>query len=115
MVARVAIFEGINVEAAQSSMDEAEAIIRPMVEGLQGYQGVRELASADGRFISITFFDTEENARAAEPVVRPGDAASARAHLRDVGGHPHLRRHLPGGGRRPAVDEPPCVEPLPRG
>lgn len=68
MVARVAIFEGINVEAAQSSMDEAEAIIRPMVQGLQGYQGVRELASADGRFISVTFFDTEENARAAEPV-----------------------------------------------
>jgi len=68
MVARVAIFEGINVEAAQASMDEAEAIIRPMIEGLPGYQGVTELASADGRFISITLFDTEENAAAAEPV-----------------------------------------------
>jgi heme-degrading monooxygenase HmoA len=66
MVARVAIFEGIDVEAAQATMDEAEAIIRPMIEGLPGYQGVTELASADGRFISVTLFDTEENARAAE-------------------------------------------------
>ena len=67
MVARVAIFEGINVEAAQATMDEAEAVIRPIVEGLSGYQGMTQLASADGRFISITFFDSEENAAAAEP------------------------------------------------
>ena len=65
-VARVAIFEGVNVEAAQSTMDEAEAIIRPMVQALPGYAGTRELASADGKFISVTFFDSEENARAAE-------------------------------------------------
>jgi hypothetical protein len=44
MVARVAIFEGVNVEAAQSTMEEAEAIIRPMLNGLAGYQGVTELA-----------------------------------------------------------------------
>jgi hypothetical protein len=68
MVARVAIFEGINVEAAQSTMDEAEAIIRPMLNALVGYQGVTELAAADGRFISITLFDSAENAEAAEPV-----------------------------------------------
>jgi hypothetical protein len=68
MVARVAIFEGINVEAAQASMAEAEAIIRPMIQALAGYEGVMELASADGGFISITLFDTEENAAAAEPV-----------------------------------------------
>jgi hypothetical protein len=68
MVARVAIFEGINVEAAQSTMDEAEAIIRPTLQALPGYQGVTELASADGKFISITLFDSEENAAAAETV-----------------------------------------------
>jgi hypothetical protein len=68
MVARVAIFEGVNMDAAQASMDEAEAIIRPMVNALAGYQGVMELAAADGRFISITLFDTAENAQAAEPV-----------------------------------------------
>jgi hypothetical protein len=67
MVARVAIFEGIDVEAALATMDEAEAIIRPLLEALPGYQGVTELASADGRFISITLFDSEENAQAAEP------------------------------------------------
>ena len=68
MIARVAIFEGVNVEAAQATMDEAEAIIRPMLQALPGYQGVTELASADGKFISITLFDTEENAAAAETV-----------------------------------------------
>ena len=68
MVARVAIFEGVDVEAAQATMEEAEAIIRPMVEALPGYQGITELASAEGGFISITLFDTEANARAAESV-----------------------------------------------
>lgn len=68
MVARVAIFEGVNIEAAQSTMDEAEAVIRPLVEALPGYQGITELASADGKFISVTLFDSEENAKAAEPV-----------------------------------------------
>jgi hypothetical protein len=68
MVARVARFEGVNVEAAQETMDEAEAIIRSLVEALPGYEGMTELASADGTFISITFFDSEENAKAAEPV-----------------------------------------------
>jgi hypothetical protein len=66
MVARVAIFEGINVEAAQASMEEAEAIIRPLVQGLAGYQGMTQLASYDGSFISVTLFDTEENAQNAE-------------------------------------------------
>ena len=32
MIARVASFEGIDVQAAQASMDEAEAIIRPLVD-----------------------------------------------------------------------------------
>ena len=67
MVARVAIFEGVNVEAARATMDEAEAIIRPIIEALPGYQGVSELVSDDGHFISITYFDTAENAAAAEP------------------------------------------------
>lgn len=67
MVARVAIFDGINIDAAQATMDEAEAIIRPLVEGLPGYQGMTQLASQDGKFISVTLFDSEENARAAEP------------------------------------------------
>jgi hypothetical protein len=66
MIARVASFEGIDVQAAQGSMDEAEAIIRPLVGGLAGYQGHLELATQDGKFLSITLFDSEEDAAAAE-------------------------------------------------
>ena len=67
MIARVASFEGVNVDAAQNTMDEAEAIIRPMLEGLTGYQGAMDLVSPDGKFLSITLFDSIENAQAAEP------------------------------------------------
>ena len=67
MVARVAVFEGIDIEAARATMDEAESIIVPIVKALPGYVGMSELASQDGKFISVTYFDTEENARAAEP------------------------------------------------
>ena len=66
MVARVAMFEGINVEEAQKSMPEADAIIRELVEPLPGYQGELGLATMDGKFISITFFDSAENAQGAE-------------------------------------------------
>src|SRR5258708_29029818 len=66
MIARVASFEGINIEAAKATMDEAEAIIRPIMEGLAGYQGGLELVSTDGKFLGVTFFDTQENAEAAE-------------------------------------------------
>jgi hypothetical protein len=67
MIARVAAFEGIDVEAAQASMDEATAVIRPMVQALAGYEGSLELATSDGKFVSVTFFDSTENAEAAEP------------------------------------------------
>ena len=66
MVARVASFEGIDVQAAMQTMAEAEAVIRPLVEGLAGYQGHLELATQDGKFLSITLFDSEDNADAAE-------------------------------------------------
>jgi hypothetical protein len=67
MVARVAMFEGIDAQKAQETMEEADAIVRPLVEGLAGYNGHLELATQDGNFISITLFDSAENARAAEP------------------------------------------------
>ena len=66
MVARVAMFEGINVEEAQKTMPEADAIIQPLVEGLDGYAGELGLATTDGKFVSITFFDSMESAEAAE-------------------------------------------------
>ena len=67
MVARVATFAGVNVQEAERTIDQAEAAVRPMVEGLAGYQGHTELIASNGKMLSITFFDTEENARAAEP------------------------------------------------
>jgi hypothetical protein len=66
MFARVATFEGINVQAAQASMEEAEAIIRPVLTALPGYLGALELANQDGKFLSVTFFDSMENAAGSE-------------------------------------------------
>ena len=67
MVARVASFEGVNVEAAERTMDQADSIISPLLEGLAGYRGHLELVASDGKVLSIALFDSEENARAAEP------------------------------------------------
>jgi len=67
MIARVASFEGVNVQVAERTMDEAESIIRPMVEKLAGYQGHLELVASGGKVLSITLFGSEENAQAAEP------------------------------------------------
>src|SRR4029079_12256100 len=66
MVARGARFEGIDIAKAQETMDEAEAIIRPLVEGMAGFAGRMDLATMDGEFISITLFDTAESAASAE-------------------------------------------------
>ena len=66
MVARVASFEGVNAQQAEKTMDQAKAIIRPLVESLDGYQGHLELVSSNGKVLSVTLFDSEENAQAAE-------------------------------------------------
>jgi hypothetical protein len=67
MVARVASFEGVNVQEAELTMGEAESVIRPLVESLTGYQGHLELVAANGKVLSITLFDSDANAEAAEP------------------------------------------------
>jgi hypothetical protein len=67
MIARVASFEGVNVEAAKATMDEAEARIRPLMEGLAGFGGTLQLVADGGKVLVISFFDSEENAKAAEP------------------------------------------------
>lgn len=68
MYARIATFEGVNVQAARETMDEAEALIRPLVEGLAGFEGYLDVMSGNGRMISIVLFDSEASADAAEPV-----------------------------------------------
>ncbi|MDH4177168.1 MAG: hypothetical protein OEV72_06300 [Thermoleophilia bacterium] len=67
MVARVARFDGVNMAEVERTTGEAEATIRPMVEGLPGFLGHLELGSPGGEMLSITFFDTEDNAESAEP------------------------------------------------
>jgi hypothetical protein len=66
MIARVAAFEGVDVEAAERTMAEAEAVIRPLVEGLAGYRGHLELVADSGKVLSITLFASGADADAAE-------------------------------------------------
>jgi hypothetical protein len=66
MFARVARFEGVDFAAAEETLEQAEAIGRPLIGALAGYVGNFELASADGKVLSVTLFDSEENAVAAE-------------------------------------------------
>ena len=67
MIARVASFEGVNVEVAKRTMDQADELIRPMLEGLDGYEGHLDLIAPNGHVLSITLFDSQEDAEAAEP------------------------------------------------
>lgn len=67
MIARVASFDGVNVDVAEKTTDQAEAIIRPLLEGLAGYEGHLHLLESNGKFLSVALFDSEENAKAAEP------------------------------------------------
>ena len=66
MFARVASFEGVDFAAAEETLEQAEAIGRPLIEGLAGYRGNFELAAANGKVLSVTLFDTEQDAQAAE-------------------------------------------------
>jgi len=67
MFARVARFEGIDVQEAERALGEAEGIIRPLVEGLPGYRGQLQLVAGDGEVLSVALFDSEEQVLSAEP------------------------------------------------
>ena len=68
MFARVASFESTDPAADEQLMGQAMEIVKPLIQGLKGIQGHMELAASSGKSLSISFFDTEENAAAAEPV-----------------------------------------------
>jgi hypothetical protein len=53
----------VNVAEAERTMEEAEAVVRPMIEALAGYAGHLELLSDTGNVLSITLFDDEESAK----------------------------------------------------
>src|SRR3954466_5761050 len=67
MFARVATFEGIDLDAMQETADEAARRLEEIFRRMPGWQGTTDLASSDGKVLAITLFDSEENARAAEP------------------------------------------------
>jgi hypothetical protein len=69
MFARIATFESTDSAADEKLMDQAEEIVAPIIRGLNGIQGHMELVDrSSGKSLSISFFDTEENALAAEQV-----------------------------------------------
>ena len=67
MVARVAIFEGVDVDQAAATFAEADTRVRPLLDALSGYRGYVDLGSDGGRVISVVLFDSDEDADAAEP------------------------------------------------
>jgi hypothetical protein len=66
MVARVAMFEGVDVEQAATTFGEADRRVRPLLEALSGYRGYVDLGSESGRVVSVVLFDSDEDADAAE-------------------------------------------------
>jgi hypothetical protein len=68
MFARIATFEGVDVAAAERTMDAVRERIEPIMRGLAGFQGYLELVDrSGGKAMTVSFFDSEENMRAAEP------------------------------------------------
>jgi hypothetical protein len=69
MIARIATFESTDPAADEQLMPKASEIVEPIIRGMKGIQGHMELADRkSGKSLSISLFDTEENAIAAEPI-----------------------------------------------
>jgi hypothetical protein len=67
--ARIATFESTDAAADEQLMPQAMEIVEPIVRAIPGIQGYMELIDrSSGKSLSISLFDTEENARAAERV-----------------------------------------------
>jgi hypothetical protein len=67
--ARIATFESTDPAADEKLMGQAMGIVEPIIKGIPGIQGHMELADPNsGKSLSISLFDTEENAVAAEQV-----------------------------------------------
>jgi hypothetical protein len=68
MFARMATFEGVDPEAADRTLDEVRARVEPLMGRLDGYQGYLDLMDrSSGKAVTLAFFDTEQNLKAAEP------------------------------------------------
>jgi hypothetical protein len=68
LFARLATFEGADIDRAIETTDAVRDRLRSITEELEGWQGVLQLADRQGaRLMVLHLFDTEENMRAAEP------------------------------------------------
>jgi hypothetical protein len=69
MFARIATFESTDPAADEKLMGEAMGIVEPIIKDMTGIQGHMELVDRNsGKALSISLFDSEENAIAAEPI-----------------------------------------------
>jgi hypothetical protein len=69
MFARIATFESTDPAADEKLMDQAMEIVEPIIRGMTGIQRHMELVDrTSGKSLSISLFDTEEHALAAEPI-----------------------------------------------
>ena len=68
MFARIATFESTDPVADEKLMGEVMGIVEPIIKDMTGIQGHMELVDRNaGKALSISLFDTEENATASEP------------------------------------------------
>jgi hypothetical protein len=69
MFARIATFESTDPASDEKLMNEVGEIVEPIIRGMKGIQGHMELVDRNsGKSLSISFFDSEANALAAEPI-----------------------------------------------
>ena len=69
MYARIATFESTDPAADEKLMGQAMEIVEPIIRGMTGIQGHMELVDrSSNKSLSISLFDTEENAIAAESI-----------------------------------------------
>jgi hypothetical protein len=67
MFARVATFEGIDLDEAEGTAEEARKRLESIFRQMPGWQGTTDLAGENGKVLAVTLFDSEENMQAAEP------------------------------------------------
>jgi heme-degrading monooxygenase HmoA len=68
MFARIATFEGVDIAAAERTLDAAYERLEPLFRGMQGWQGVLDLVDrSSGKAVTMTLFESEEDMQAAEP------------------------------------------------
>jgi hypothetical protein len=69
MFVRIAVFEGVDMDAGTGTADEVRERVAPLFENMDGFKGYLDLADrSSGKMMSLSFFESEETMRAAEPV-----------------------------------------------